>query len=71
MDDHGQKVLEAALALSESERTRIAEALLASLGPQEEEITDAEFREELDRRLDDFLKGRDDGTDWEDLRDSM
>lgn len=50
MSHEGEAILQAALKLSWTERSEIVDALLASLGPEEALLSDADFRAELDRR---------------------
>jgi len=62
-----EKLLEAVLQLSESERMAIVERLLESLPPGAEQKLDEEWEAELDRRFEEF-ETTGEGTFWEDLK---
>jgi hypothetical protein len=63
MSETTQAILAAALSLPESERTELMDALLEYASPPYEwhEMTDEEFRAELDRRRQECLDGTDPG----------
>lgn len=67
--DDAMQILEAALALPEAERARLASVLQDSVthGATQEEI-DAAILEEVERRRDDLRSGRTKGVPWEEVR---
>lgn len=67
--DEAMQILEAALALPEAERARLASVLQDSVthGATQEEI-DAAILEEVERRRDDLRSGRTKGVPWEEVQ---
>jgi len=63
MSETTRAILAAALSLPESERTELVDALLEYASPPYEwqEMTEEEFRAELDRRREECLDGTDPG----------
>jgi putative addiction module component (TIGR02574 family) len=69
MDPKCRAVLEAALELSQDDRAIIAEMLLATLSPEEDETSDDDLASELDRRLDESVRDPSSTVAWSELRD--
>jgi putative addiction module component (TIGR02574 family) len=69
MDPRCRSVLDAALALSESDCAAIARELLATLAPDTEDPADDDLAAELDRRLDEALNDPEATTPWGAMRD--
>jgi putative addiction module component (TIGR02574 family) len=68
MDQNGQQVLEAALALPENDRAMIAEALLQTLPPDPSDGDEEELASELDRRLEEALSDPTATIPWSELK---
>ena len=68
MSSLGQSILDAALALPESDRVLLVERLLETLPSEAEEVTDDELFAELERRSADFDSGRADPVPWSELQ---
>ncbi len=64
-----QSILDAALALAEEERAVIAERLLASLSPDDEDLSPNQMLTELDRRLAEFERDPSTAIPWSELKD--
>jgi putative addiction module component (TIGR02574 family) len=69
MTDQARAVLEAARKLSPVDQAIIAEALLAGLPAELEEVSEEELVAELQRRDAEMESGADPGIPWKDLRD--
>jgi putative addiction module component (TIGR02574 family) len=71
MSERFTELLAAALRLSDEERADLAERLLESLDPPPSDIdgmTDEEFKAELDRRHEEFLRDPSVGIPWEQVK---
>jgi putative addiction module component (TIGR02574 family) len=70
MRETTRAILAAALSLPESERTELVDALLEYASPPYEwhEMTEEEFRAELDRRRQESLDGTDPGIPWPEVQ---
>lgn len=69
MSDEPQPILDAALALPERERLRLAEDLLQSLPPDDDQTLDDDaFAVELDRRWAEFQADPTVGIPWSQVR---
>jgi putative addiction module component (TIGR02574 family) len=68
MDSKCRAVLDAALALPETDRAAIAQELLATLAPDTDSAADEEFAAELDRRLDEALNDPAATVGWSELK---
>ena len=62
-------LLHAAIELPEGERAIIAERLLETLAPDDDDPFDDELAVELDRRLDESVKNPSTTLPWTELRD--
>ncbi|HKI36544.1 MAG TPA: addiction module protein [Gemmataceae bacterium] len=67
MTRQAQAICDAALALSEAERTELVERLLHSLPPDPDEMSDDEFYAELERRRAEIEKDPSAGVPWTDV----
>ncbi len=68
MTQSTQAILDAALALPEAERAALAERLLESLSPEPDELGDAGWLAELERRSADFERGTAEAVSWSELK---
>jgi hypothetical protein len=68
MSDSPNDVIQSALSLSQSERAELALQLLQSLSPPGEELSDAEFAEQLRQRVEMYRRGEMDSADLYDAR---
>ena len=71
MSERYTAVLAEALKLADKERAALVDELLGSLGepPSEyREMTEAEFKAELDRRHEEFLRDPSVGVPWEEVK---
>jgi cation transport regulator ChaB len=68
MDPKCQAVLDAALELPQDARAIIAEMLLATLSPEEDEMSDDDLASELDRRLEESVRDPASTVAWSTLR---
>ena len=66
MEKHA--LFEAALALSDADRALLVERLLASLAPEQEELTEAAVLAELDRRFEECLSDPAASTPWSEIK---
>lgn len=71
MSKNPNALLDEALSLPESERARIADALLRSLEPPPESNVEAAWRAEIRRRVDDLESGRVKGIPWSEVREEL
>jgi putative addiction module component (TIGR02574 family) len=69
MDPKCRAVLDAALELPQDARAIIAEMLLATLSPEEDETSDDDLASELDRRLEESVRDPASTVAWSELRD--
>jgi putative addiction module component (TIGR02574 family) len=69
MSTNSQSILDAALALAEEERAVIAERLLASLSPDDGDLSPDEMLAELDGRLAEFERDPSTAVPWSELKD--
>jgi putative addiction module component (TIGR02574 family) len=69
MSETARSILAAIQSLPETERTEIADALLEYASPPEdwEEMSEEEFRAELDRRIEECRNGTDPGIPPEEV----
>jgi len=58
MTEDSKNVLEAGLALPIDDRLEVAEQLLLSLSPQQQDEVDAAWTREIERRLEEIHSGR-------------
>jgi putative addiction module component (TIGR02574 family) len=63
-----QAILEAALALPESERLELVTTLLETLGPDTDGVDEEAFAAELRRRSDEIDQGKADLVPWSELK---
>ena len=63
-----QALLTAALALPESDRARLAQELLASLAPDEEDPDESDFQAELDRRFEECCSDPSASVSWSEMK---
>lgn len=68
MDPKAQTVLDAALDLPEDDRAAIAQSLLATLGPDVDEMDDEDLLAELDRRSDEARRDPSATIPWADFK---
>jgi putative addiction module component (TIGR02574 family) len=68
MSPQTQAVLDAVLALPESERALLIERLLEDVPPEFEEVTDEALLAELDRRSAEFQRDPSVGVPWSEVR---
>ena len=68
MHAQSQTLLDAVLKLPESERAAIVERLLESLTAETEDVSDEEWRAEIDRRHQEALRGEADTIPWSELK---
>ena len=68
MTAQAQAVLDAALALSESERAQLVERLLDTLSNEKDPLTDDELAAELDRRRTEVEQGVVKPVPWSQVR---
>jgi len=68
MDSKCRAVLDAALALTETDRAAIAQELLATLAPDTDSAADEELADELERRLDEALNDPAATMSWSELK---
>jgi putative addiction module component (TIGR02574 family) len=68
VDEKGQAIFVAALALPEHERTELVQRLLETLSPAADEITDEALALELERRESEVENGTAGLVRWSDLR---
>ncbi len=68
MTAKSQSILDAALALAEEERAKIAERLLASLSPDDGDVSPDQMLAELDRRLAEFERDPSSAVPWSELK---
>jgi putative addiction module component (TIGR02574 family) len=69
MGPKGRTLLKAALELPEGERAIIAERLLETLSPADDDPFDDDLVVELDRRLDESQRDPSTTLSWTELRD--
>lgn len=69
MESQTQTLLNAVLALPAAEQAAFVERLLESLTPDGAEVSEEEWRAELDRRHDEALRGEAGGIPWSKLKD--
>lgn len=62
------KILDKAMKLPEAERALISEKLFQSLHPQVDEEVEASWKEEIERRLEEFESGKVKLVDWDDVK---
>jgi putative addiction module component (TIGR02574 family) len=63
-----QSIYQAALALPDAERLKLAERLMESLPPSEDELGECEFVAELDRRFAEIEKDPTSGIPWTEIK---
>jgi putative addiction module component (TIGR02574 family) len=68
MSDQTQAVLQAALALSATERELLVQRLLESLPSTVDELNDEEFADELDRRWEEYQRDPSAGIPWSEIK---
>jgi len=68
LDAQSQTILEAVLKLPEVERAAIVERLLESLTADAEDVTDDEWRAEIDRRHEEAVRGEAGTIPWSELK---
>lgn len=68
MSNEVSTLLEAAMKLSDAQRTELAEALLETVPSAEEEIVDDELKAELDRRWREFEKDPSMAVPWSEVK---
>jgi putative addiction module component (TIGR02574 family) len=68
MNTQTQNVLDAALALSEADRMLLVERLLETLPPEQDDLTEDELFEELERRRAEVESGKAKTIPWSELR---
>jgi putative addiction module component (TIGR02574 family) len=71
MNPTRESVLEAALSLSEEDRTALVEALLDSLSPDDAIADDDALAAELEARWADFEKSREGAISWDELKNQQ
>ena len=62
-----QAIYQAALALPDAERLQLAERLMESLSPTEDNLGEGEFVAELDRRFAEIEKDPTSGIPWTEI----
>jgi putative addiction module component (TIGR02574 family) len=62
-------LIEAVLALPESERLLVAERLLETLPPELADLSDEEFAQELQRRRTEVIEGKEETVSWSILKE--
>ncbi len=70
MSDQTQAVLDAALALSVTERELLVRRLLESLPSAVDEMNDEELEAELDRRWEEYQRDPSAGIPWSEIKRS-
>jgi putative addiction module component (TIGR02574 family) len=63
-----QAIFDEALALPDAARAALVERLLESLPFEADELNDADFLKELERRSTDFDRGLAEGIPWSELK---
>lgn len=71
MNQKGERILEEALALSESDRASLAASLLESLDPGSDADVDTAWAEEIARRLDSIDRGEVTLIPWDTVLDTL
>jgi putative addiction module component (TIGR02574 family) len=65
MTDAAAKLLADALCLPEEERLELADRIMESLGPDDDGMTEAEWEEEIRRRVEEVRTGQAQLISWE------
>jgi putative addiction module component (TIGR02574 family) len=68
MTSETQSIFQAALALPDAERQKLAERLMESLPPSEDDLSEGEFVLELDRRFAEIQKDPSSGIPWTEIK---
>ena len=68
MDTTAQNLLDAVLALPETDRAKLAQAVLESLGPDSTDMSDEEFEKELEKRANDLKADPSSALPWSDVK---
>ena len=68
MEAQSQTLLDAVLKLPEAERAAIVERLLESLSPETDDVSDEDWRAEIDRRHEEALRGEASTIPWSELK---
>ncbi len=71
MTRRSQDILKEAMGMPERERAAIAHGLIRSLEGPADRRTEAEWKEEIDRRIEKFRSGQTKSIRWETLRDRL